>query len=372
MAWQVYPVLPNIDMEFALSARHALIVPAADARVRALAAAHPPLDTFLGRFRSAHGQDVAPSVILIDDAATATRQSGEALVGLRNCLSVATILRQTTQAHIHHGGHRILYSDAFDLYPWQLDRYYEHMVSITPAVWAMHRLDKFAGQPAPGMPVYKLSQFGIDQPLLKLLLAHWDDGYERPRMRPINRAIFRSLNTAQAAMAMPAATGATMFDYGRQCSLWISAFEILANFESGRANLLTVMALLTMKPFLRREVAARRYTVRYKRVAHRVGLAVKLYQRLYQVRNDFLHGNPVTRRSLYLPDSGRFIGQFAPLLYRCALRNVLDLHHPDPPGGDIAQRLVARMARADLERPQFETEEAMLRALVPIADDEDD
>ena len=372
MPWSILSILPNIDLRVEIAAEQMAIVPPTDDRVIALRAQHPPLEQFLTRFRNSHGRAVHPAVILFDTDAPDTKRTGEAMVGIRNALAVSTVLPQTALELLYPQGHRILFTDPFDFYPWNLDRDFDRMISITPASMAIHRVDDFAGQPSAGSPVHTLQATGIDQVLLGELLDHWNAAYGQSRMTPMDRALFRSLNMASAAMRMPATTAATIFDYGRQCGLWISAFEILAHFEHGRANLANVFALFDMKRFHMRRLNARRYRVRYAGQRLSVTLAHKLYERLYRVRNDFLHGNPVTVKSLQIAQSGRFIGHFAPLLYRFALRNFLDLHFvPQAPAADIQQQIAARLEEHDYEEAQLDAEQALLLANVAPADDED-
>lgn len=373
MPWLVLSVLPNLDLRFAVAAHHVAIAPAADPRVAELRAAHPNFEQFMSRFRNAHGRAVSPAVMLIDADAPGSRRAGEAMVGMRNALAVATVTRQTALELLYPQGHRILFSDPFDFYPWNLDRDFDRMISITPASIALHQVGDFAGQPSPGSPVHTLDRIGVDPVLLSELLAHWDAAYGRPRPSAFDTALFRSLNMASAAMRMPATTGATIFDYGRQCGLWISAFEILAHHDAGRgrADLPAVFALLDRKRFHMRALNARRSRVTYRGQRLAVPLPHKLYERLYRARNDFLHGNPVTRRSLRIAGSGRFIGHVAPLLYRAALRNFLDLHYvPDMPPADAHELIQVRFAEHRYEEAQADIEEALLQSRT-AADAED-
>lgn len=367
----VLSILPNIDLRVGIAATHVAIVPPTDERVVALRAAHPNLDQFLGRFAGSHGRAVNPAVMVIDAGAPDSRRSGEALVGLRNALAVATVVRQTALELLYPRGHRILFSDPFDFYPWNLDRDFDRMMSITPASMAIHTVDDFAGQPSPGSPVHALDRFDLDEILLNEILKHWDAAYSKVRMSAMDTALFRSLNMATAAMRMPATTGATMFDYGRQCALWISAFEILAHFEFGRANLGNVFGLLDRKRFYMRPLNTKRYRVSHQNRRISVNLPQKLYERLYRARNDFLHGNPVTIRSLQIRESGRLIGHFAPLLYRFALRNFLDLHFvPAEEPQDLQGRIMARFDEHDYEEAQVEAEDALRLARIPPVEDE--
>lgn len=367
MPWQVLATLPNIDLREVIATQRTAIVPWEDGRVAELRLAHPNLDTFLNRFTGAHGGVIRPAVMLSDTRGPSSRRTEEAMVGLRNCLAVSTVLRQTTLAFLHPNGHRILYSDPFSFYPWSMDRDYNRMISITPALTALHRVRDFSGQPSPSSPVHRLYRADTDRELLTVLTTRWGHAYRRPSMGAADRALFRSLNMATAAMSMPATTGVTLFDYGRLCALWISAFEILAHFDSGRdrANLSLVLDLLEKKPFLNRGVGARRFQVVHKGKRRRVSLPLKIYEQLYRVRNDFLHGNTVTWRTLKLPRSGRFIGHFAPLLYRCALRNFLNLRFVGEVGErDLRAMIEARFAEGRFERAQYETEESISLAII--------
>lgn len=373
MPWLVLSILPNIDLQVKVAATQVAIVPTVDPRVVALRAEHPNLNEFLGRFRSSHGRVVNPALMLFDMRAPDSKRTGEAMVGIRNALSISAVTKQTALELLYRQGHRILFTDPFDFYPWNLDRDFDRMISITPASFALHQVADFAGQSSPGSPIHTLDRHGIDEVLLGELLKHWDEAYRRPAAREMQRALFRSLNMASAAMRMPATTGATIFDYGRQCGLWVSAFEILANFEAGRANLGTVLALFDLKRFHLRGLNARRYRVTYRNQRMSVTLVHKLYERLYRVRNDFLHGNAVTNQSLLIKESGRFIGHFAPLLYRFALRNFLDLHFtPANPPLDLQQRLEQRFEEQDYEEAQLDAEQAVALARTPIRQDEID
>lgn len=369
MAWLLFSVLPNLDLQFNVEARECVFLPSDDAQVKQLRKQHPHLNVFLRRFRTAHRRIVKPAVMLLDSEAPDSRRSSEAMVALRNCLSVAVLLHEHALKLSYPHQNRLLYSDAFEFYPWTLDVDFDHMTSITPAIWAIHQVEEFTGQPLAGVPVHSLRANDVDRPLFEQLAAHWDAAFAKPRMSAFDRVLFRSLNMANAALAMPAARGATFFDYGRQCALWISAFEILAHHDSGRnrADLSAVLDLLTKKPLWFRKLNARRYTIRHQNRSRRVGLPGKLYAQLYKVRNDFLHGNPVSVRTLLLRDSRRFIGDFAPLLYRCALRNYLDLRFvpDDEPDGAGAQQDVH-----DYEEPQYDVEQALALARVRPNDDD--
>lgn len=150
MPWLILSILPNIDLRVEIAAEQVAIVPPTDERVVALRGEHPNLEQFLARFRGSHGRAVHPAILLSDAQAPDTKRTGEAMVGIRNALAVSTVLQQTALELLYPQGHRILFTDPFDFYPWNLDRNFDRMLSITPASMAIHRVDDFAGQPSPG------------------------------------------------------------------------------------------------------------------------------------------------------------------------------------------------------------------------------
>lgn len=350
MPWSPLAVLPNVRLADRIEASPLALVPHGDARVAALCEQHAPFGEFISRFTTEHGTALQPAVLLKEFEGENQQYSTEAMVAFRNSIAVATIIRSHALLLNNGAQHRIMYSDVFQFHPWMIDRDYERLISLTPAQMAVHNIEDFRGQSSAGVPIHGLAYHETDRPLLEALLNSWTKGYGKARQSAEQRALFRSLNMANAALAMPAVQGALFFDYGRQCALWVSAFEILAHHFAGRAraDFLAVKQLLEASRFLGRKTRRRRYRISYRRRGENVALPTKLYMLLYQARNDFLHGNPVTRSNLRLPWSGRFIGDFAPLLYRCALRSFLGI---GPQAGDREFHV------------QWDVEEALLRAL---------
>jgi hypothetical protein len=112
-----------------------------------------------------------------------------------------------------------------------------------------------------------------------------------------------------------------------QVALWISAFEILAHpGKAGRSDLGSVIRLIDNNSGPLTELSERRYRIAIgKNKRYSVSLAGKLYKRLYDARNMFLHGNPLSTTSLRASDSpkAKLLTMAAPLLYMRALRAVL-------------------------------------------------
>lgn len=170
----------------------------------------------------------------------------------------------------------------------------------------------------------------FDQPLFDALLARWRRHYLGNRARWSDRALFRSLNMAFHAAALPAGVGVTLFDLGRSVSLWVSALEILSHPRVTKAGLSTVYPLFERIAYCDQQVGRRQYSAynlnQKKNVKEpRRPLPCWMYGKLYQARNHFLHGNRVSIKTL--SPTGVQTGLFwlAPSLYRLALSSFLGL-----------------------------------------------
>src|SRR5262249_11538041 len=118
-------------------------------------------------------------------------------------------------------------------YPWAFNETYELISAITPAIGAVHVVEKFRGQANPDVPIVSIMRDEFDRTLLLRLLDEWIThfGTDKPPISSVR--LFRSLNVAYQAMRVPGARGVTLFDFGRSMMLWASAFEILVNLGTG-------------------------------------------------------------------------------------------------------------------------------------------
>lgn len=371
--WSPLAMVTNIDLCEPVIAGYGAIVSVSDERVLEIIDEHPSFLDFISRFRTEFDVEIVPSVILIKSDGPRSAFTSAAMVGIRNALSVATVLRQTASELLHPHGHRTLFTDQFAIYPWMIDRHFERMISITPAQMALHRVEEFAGRSLPGVPVQQLRLSATDRPLLATLLERWQSAFRTQVQSVSDSALFRSLNMADAAMRMPAGSEVTFLDPGRSIANWVSAFEVLAHEREGRASRNGVFNLLLERPSLDPRLNRRHFTVRQGRGTQRVSLPLKLYDLLYQARNDFLHGNPVTARSLRISRSGRYLLHFAPLLYRTVLANFLPMQFQPtwlPPNADEMNALSRAMSRWVFLQPQRDCEAAIRLAVVRDSDED--
>jgi hypothetical protein len=162
------------------------------------------------------------------------------------------------------------------------------------------------------------------------------------------------------ASTMPFQNHSTIYDYGVSASLWVSAFEILSHPKKGNANLKTVLDLMGKYDWLHKDLRRRSYVVKYRDEKYQVNLSQKLYKELYDTRNAFLHGNPVTSNRLmpFGEKDAQSITRYAPLLYKVVLISFLDQFN--------TRRKVKRIDRLKEYARKSITERSLADALLTI------
>lgn len=362
--WSPVFVLPNLELAEAIEGEVAALAPAHDSRVRSLARAHRAFGRFIRRFSDVFGERLQPPVLIVRTDAPHSFFEVSALAGFRDLIAIAAITAGRAAALRHAGSHRVLFGNAFAFYPWMLDKTFEHLIATSPAILALHEVDRFRGQSSPELFRMMLVTGSVDAPLLEALLVRW-----RSRFRTANPswgdiALLRSLNMAYHASLLPAASEVTFYDVGRLISLWVSAFEILVHpGGNGQANRDKVFELLERVHWLREDCAEKKYDTG-GRLRVRRTLACWLYQRLYDVRNGFLHGNPVASEDLMVAVAGRTLLEYAAPLYRAALTAFLPLTFDQDAPASTAETLGALAAkRMAFRDPQRAMEDALLTAV---------
>ena len=279
---------------------------------------------FLGRFADNFGEKFEPGVLLREHAPQCFHES-EALAGFRDLIAISVIAYNRARRVLYpQQGLRVLFGEAFALYPWILDEQYERLIGSTSAFLATEEVERFSGQSSPSLLRMSLSDGDIDRSLLTALLERWRRRYEAAEPEREDIALFRSLNMAYHASLLPAGAEITFYDVGRLVSVWVSAFEILVHpGGNGHANCVKVFELIDKTRWKLQEMAEPAYDKGGKETTRT--LASWVYQGLYDCRNGFLHGNPVQRDDLRLPGSKRTAFECAAPLYRLALTAFLPL-----------------------------------------------
>lgn len=324
--WTPVWLLPNLDVEQAIETEHAMLAGRSDERVLGEADRQPAFGTILGMFHDEFGVPVDPSVIMLKTGAPKSVFTVAAVASLRDIACICAVPAAHARVIRARRSGGIQFSDAFDPYPWMLSGGSDGYVqAMTPAVHGVHQLQKLRPQTPPATGERSLRRRDLDDALLPTLLDRWEAFYARCDDDVRHRRLFRALDMARAAARMPGGSDATMFDQGRAVALWISAFEILAH--DGHVDLKSVIDLLARVKWDHKRLRAADRSIRYKGALSTNG-AGELYKRLYDARNAFLHGNPVSIETLGLP-SGRHALQFAAPLFGLALIGYLELSGAD-------------------------------------------
>jgi len=358
--WIPVCLLPNLELQKSIERAGMAFVPVDDARITRLASDHPNFRKFIRRFSDQFGVPIKPTVVVVHENAKFNTHLAEVVRGFRDVLAISAIAYSYALQTIYPGRPRAKFSDVFSIYPWRIDQKFEYLVAQTPAQFSLHVVEEFRGQTSPELYRTQLAEVDFDLKLRDVLLAEWEV-----------RALFRALSMANEAARIPGSAELTIYDLGRSVALWVSAFEILAHPGKGKSGFTQVCDLLDRTKWFSQKVGKKRFVVRLGRSGKpiRRTVASKIYAHLYDARNKFLHGNPVTISSLRLPTSRRLVWLFAAPLFRIALTSFLEVYPKRQVGGLGTTELSAEVVKyMEFSGAQRSYEEALLFAFRPDDD----
>jgi hypothetical protein len=260
--WTPVFILPNLSLKNAIGCDIASLAPAHDPRIAALKRAYPLFKRFLNQFSDNFGQKIEPSVLLLNKAALPAFRSIPALAHFRDVIAVSAVTLGRSRRLRYSTGFGALFGETFSIYPWMLDRNYEHLVGDTPAICGIHDVSSFKGQSSASVFHICIDENEIDQPLLTKLIERWRRHYESAEPMWEDVALLRSLNMAYNASLMPSGMETTFYDVGRLIFLWVSAFEILIHpGRGGKANKNKVLKIIEETAWLLPESSQLKYKI---------------------------------------------------------------------------------------------------------------
>lgn len=271
---------------------------------------------------------VTPSFLIVTDGIPARVRDVEAIVAFRNVCALSTIIRGHEHSLTNNFVAYPLYSDYFDLYPITISRDNDGFITRSPSGLGFDdEYEKFRGQTLPSLAGHMSVSVATDTGLFTLLLKAWERRFlKRKNFEWSATALFRSMEMAYQASTMPFKNNSTIYDYGSSASLWVSALEVLSHPRKSKADPSSVLNLIEQFNWNNKAMKRRMYKVTLKKNDYRVNLPQRLYKELYDTRNEFLHGNPISTNRLHPFRNKRtpVITGFAPLLYKVALLSFLD------------------------------------------------
>lgn len=324
----------NLAVEgMTLGTDYLAIVPESDPRVRTIERRLPSVGLFLRGFKTYLGERIEPAVMIYRDTTELPAKAGEAVIAFRNVVALSTVLLGKA-LYLKDARPEVSWSDTFDVHPVTPDA--EGRLHVdTPAITVFGtkgNRPKFVGVAAPHLSrAGKVLQY--DRFLYRALSAEWRRRFREPsRKDRYGRALFRSLQVAMHAAAVPIKNHGSLYDFGVQLGLWVSAIEILTRHANGNAWEGASLDLLSRAQWDEPKLARARYRIslgKKAKDARRVNAIQYACHVLYQARNDFLHGNPVRlgRLRLSRSEEGVMLPAVAAVVYRAALAAYLRPKH---------------------------------------------
>ena len=326
--WILIFALPDLNISESIGNENIAIVPHDDSRIIKITNNSVNAKALVNNFKDQFGRERHPSFLIINDTAPMHLRNIDAIVGFRNIIAISTIIEGHEHNLIGTFVTLPLYSDYFDFYPITITKDNDAFLTQSPSVLGYDRgRNKFSGQTSPSLADSRNIRAERYNHLFDQLHKVWQRRYLKNKQSEWStRILFRSIEMAYQASAMPFKNHSTIYDYGASASLWVSAFEILSHPKKGNANLLTVLNLLGKYEWLHKDLRRRSYVIKYGGKRMHVNLSQKLYKELYDTRNAFLHGNPIAQNRLkpFGNKNAEDITRFAPLLYKVALLKYLE------------------------------------------------
>ncbi|MEE3503908.1 hypothetical protein [Acidiphilium acidophilum] len=92
------------------------------------------LRRFLNRFTDNFGQKFEPAVLILNTATPPIFRDMTTLANFRNLIALSAVTHGRALDLRHPRGRRVLFGEAFSIYPWMLGRHYEDVIGSTPAI----------------------------------------------------------------------------------------------------------------------------------------------------------------------------------------------------------------------------------------------
>jgi hypothetical protein len=349
-AWELVRLLPNLLLQssedpvwaddtyqtgrqtLSLRSRWAAIVPYDDPRLLEFLDAHPTGKRLVHSFRNPYGHPVMPAALMIHSAAPIPRRT-DAIAAYRNAVAACFTLRGHAAALTGSpSAGTAAWSDLFDFHPAEVDKLDKIQIHSAALLHMMGKPATILFAPSPYIDT-TLNLYFCDHKLSRYLSVAWDVVYVRGKHRNTLRSVFRSLEIAFHASAIPLKNVGSLYDFGLTISLWVAALEALlwpVNKNSRQELSLEYLANTELGDG---RLNAKRFVVRFGTRALRVNYLQKACALLYRARNAFLHGDAFAASSLQpwvgRPDANLI--HVAPIVFREALIRRLQAFFPRKP-----------------------------------------
>jgi len=328
--WIFIAAFHNLRINRQIETKYALIASYDSKIVQDICEESPDeFSNFIGNFKNQFGKKIYPSVFFLREDVVPNHDT---IISFRNALALSSIT-ESWEAHLKNSEqgqfYPYRYSNYFDFYPYSLSKDYKNLIAHTPSVWSIQDPSSFEGQSSPEIaqrPIFDNKFY--DEYLFKEIVRRWEKYFiDKKSKNWADRVLFRSLEMAYRASVLPFGNQGTIHDYGANIALWVSAFEIMIHPKTSNVNIEKVIAFLGKIKYLTHKLNHRRYKITINKKPKKVTMIQKTYFEIYQTRNLFLHGNPVTMNDLF-PNRDIKLEVFTasiPVIYKFALYQHLNL-----------------------------------------------
>ena len=297
--WKLAFVMPNLQLQTSFDFDGIGFVPNQDARLTEIRSNNRAAALLLDGFRDHGGGKLSPGAVIYITQ-NSFKDVWSAIVDARNCLALACACNGWQLSVGQPNNFLIRDTDYFDFYPrWPSDDG-TNFVYFGPALELVaHANENFRAQPSAFIsPSGFFSRPQPDEDLWTALFQLWQRHHVTGRRDTRSRRLFRSLSVAYEACRVPQAMYTPIYDHGKHCSLWVSAFETLAHPGGKRRVSIHEVLDLLEKRNLNHNRLRRRTNIKIAGTKSRsINVVQKLYLRLYRARNAFLHGNSLSLRT---------------------------------------------------------------------------
>lgn len=316
------------------------LVPGSHPRLERLADA-ARIGALLAAFRTADGHPYRPAVLLVPRVQTfAIEERFQRMYDWRNAIAIARLLAARAMAIGEVNAVHPYWSDVFEVHPTtpsDSGGFITDGQGVLSKTFSNATLNLSHSPHLSPRAIAMCCDNYLERALGKAyVVAH---GSAEPAW---GRTVFRSLELAMAAASVRAVNAASLVDIGTTLTLWVSALEVLAWPKDNYAGRGEVHKLLGAYQWPSEELRSSKYTWTVegkgkKGSSFSGNLCQFLASALYDARNAFAHGRPISHDTLLAkgPDFAVSLLETAPIVFRAALVAYLAPNVPlSLPGAD--------------------------------------
>jgi hypothetical protein len=318
--------IPSLDFLNYITIKDLIFLGSKDNRYENLKAQNPVLKQYLNSFRTVFGEKVNPSIIVRDESLPKVESSY--LCAFRNAIAIAGVIGSRVHSCLNNNHTTGFYcTDLFDFHPVSVSKDGTDLIAQTPfEVSICCKVSDFIGQTSPSVihPEHIMPTF--DDKFMGALLDVVENNSRTLNKKSFRTKVMRSMEMAYYAMRSPFVTLGAQSDFGVQMSLWVSAFEILANPHNTNVGFSDVSAMIKDVPWKDKKLRFKKFAAVGSHKGYKATLPVQIYDRLYRTRNAYMHGNKM-RKGEYEFHKRKGWGNLffqIPALYRCVLMQLLN------------------------------------------------